>query len=559
MSFLGSFADAIGSIGKLVGPGHDEGAHRGRDIGGDNKPTLMRALPPSATMAERPDGIGNGKRPKSPRTPVLAPENCSTILSGGSLTSQVSTVVPSPFGSPQSDPCPSPFTDQTPSQLQGEAGFLENFARNVALGLFSDLKAKKAAQHQLESAAGIAMNTKKTAQRSVPPHIKGPISPVNFRTPTTTKQEDQQEADMIPLQMKLKPTLLTSPTLSSPMKDEFTPVKQSPTFISPMKDAFIPVKKEMNIPKVLAPHRSAPKQSHSTSETMRPTKQSHSDIHLQKNVVSPIVYSERSEQGTGVLSPILYTKEEENVESPLVGRECLQQDTTGHVEGPAKKSQTLELWQIGMHISAEAVGSNSNFAWKVTSLSADKAAAISGKISVGDYLWNIEDTCISMNFTSVLGIVSCLAQRKGENGKWSIGIRKATIDAPTVSMTLVGPLQNVAAAANNPCGSTKIVPKVLSVKPANSSSHAMTQEYKENMLNTCSTPPWTSSNTADTNTKKSEAFARQLGITHTKMEAMYEKLCALDKFLQMRGEKNEKMSATYEDISAQYLDARLAW
>ena len=486
MSFLVSFADAIGSIGKLVDPGQEERVsgqeNDAASFCAENKLTLV-----TAEVVERKGGSGNlnsssvahvNDLVQGPRTPVLeGPPSC------GSLVSQVSTVLPSPFLSPQSvtglDPCPSPF--KTPSKL-GESGFLENFARNVALGLFSDLQAENAAQDQLKSAVCTAMNPRATPQRNVPPHLKGPISPVDVRTPTMAQQQGKLEAEMIP---KIKPTL-----------------RLSPTFISPMKDAFTPVKEDDRVGKGKMPKTT-----------------------LCKSVVSPIVFN-----------------------------------AAGHTGWSVKKSQSLELWQIGMHISEEEVGNDSNFVWKVSVLTADKPAANSGQISVGDYLWSIENTCISMNFTSVLGVVSCLAQRKGEPGKWSIGV-KSSIDAPTVSLTLVDPLQNVVAAANNRYGSSNKAPKVLPVKPATSSESTTTQEHKENMHNmlSCATPPRPSSSTSFADTQNSEAFARQLGMTNTKMQVMYEKLCTLDKFLQVHGDRNEKMSAAYREISEQYRDAHLAW
>ena len=100
---------------------------------------------------------------------------------------------------------------------------------------------------------------------------------------------------------------------------------------------------------------------------------------------------------------------------------------------------SLELSALGMSISEEAVGATGERAWQVRVLSPGEPAAASGLIFVGDFLWEIEGTCISMNGTSSLGVLACLASRAGKPGECRVGLRSATkkiSSAPTNKITL---------------------------------------------------------------------------------------------------------------------------
>ena len=100
---------------------------------------------------------------------------------------------------------------------------------------------------------------------------------------------------------------------------------------------------------------------------------------------------------------------------------------------------SLELSALGMSISEESVGATGQRAWQVRALSPGEPAAASGLIFVGDFLWEIEGTCISMNGTSSLGVLACLASRAGKPGECRVGLRSATkkiSSAPTNKITL---------------------------------------------------------------------------------------------------------------------------
>lgn len=93
--------------------------------------------------------------------------------------------------------------------------------------------------------------------------------------------------------------------------------------------------------------------------------------------------------------------------------------------GRASALESLELAALGMQISQEAVGRDET-AWQVRSLTPGSAAAASGLISVGDFLWEIEGKLISMNGTSSLGVLACMASRTGKPGECRIGVRGAS-------------------------------------------------------------------------------------------------------------------------------------
>jgi hypothetical protein len=101
----------------------------------------------------------------------------------------------------------------------------------------------------------------------------------------------------------------------------------------------------------------------------------------------------------------------------------VQRRGRGALHSPAL--ETLELAALGLRISQEAVGSDKT-AWQVRSLTPGSSAAASGLICVGDFLWEIEGTCISMNGTSSLGVLACMASRTGKAGECRIGVRGAS-------------------------------------------------------------------------------------------------------------------------------------
>ena len=92
----------------------------------------------------------------------------------------------------------------------------------------------------------------------------------------------------------------------------------------------------------------------------------------------------------------------------------------------ADGGDSLELAQVGMHITAVQVGGSAGVvgtAWKISAFTPDKAEVLSRHINVGDFLWEVEDTCVGTSVHTVLEMCKILAERKSVAGKFCCGVR----------------------------------------------------------------------------------------------------------------------------------------
>ena len=93
---------------------------------------------------------------------------------------------------------------------------------------------------------------------------------------------------------------------------------------------------------------------------------------------------------------------------------------------PAPGGDSLEISQVGMHITAVQVGGSAGVvgtAWKISAFTPDKAEVLSRHINVGDFLWEVEETCVGTSVHTVLEMCQILSERKSDAGKFCCGVR----------------------------------------------------------------------------------------------------------------------------------------
>ena len=160
-----------------------------------------------------------------------------------------------------------------------------------------------------------------------------------------------------------------------------------------------------------------------------------------------------------------------------------------HKENLETPTESLELWHLGLHISSVEDGTTGRRVWRVSSLADGHAAARSGRISVGDYLWEIENHCISANDTNALEIVRCLSGRTGKPGRWCLGVRKADTCPPTQSILIQLPLPTEIIATNSVTISAT-TPTTPSISPVANARHMPDSHFTLIHPSISTSSPW---------------------------------------------------------------------
>jgi len=249
-------------------------------------------------------------------------------------------------------------------------------------------------------------------------------------------------------------------------------------------------------------------------------------------------------------------------------------------------TESLELWHLGMRISSVEDGTTGKRVWRVSSLVDGHVAARSGRISVGDYLWEIENHCMSANDTDALEIVRCLSGRTGKPGRWCLGVRKADTCPPTQSIIIQLPLPTEIIATNSVTISAT-APTTLSKSPVTNVHHMPDSHFDspehlnlkpvalsntlispEVLSETLRTLPFQDAGDAEgikaLDTAAGGGFVGQLDATRTKMQWWYQELHSVDKLLQdgqsvRTSEQIDRLTAKYLHLSTQYHLAHVEW
>ena len=187
-------------------------------------------------------------------------------------------------------------------------------------------------------------------------------------------------------------------------------------------------------------------------------------------------------------------------------------------------------------------------------------AAVSEQITTNDFLWEIEGTCISLNYTSSLGVLSCMAERASEAGKIRLGMRSP------ISTPKLGPLD-----PNSPPGferclsissaSTRTVildvpvftdsaPSKPHLSPPHESTKSESASFMETLGRTLTLSLFSSLKPAAATARSSaepknwieadkendaQTVAKALHAHRKKLQMLYKQECAIETILRTRG------------------------